>query len=282
MIEVDITKLNLFQLEDVLWIIQSPVGVPNYDFEFKRYFNFQTVYQIEKEIVAVGRFGASRDYRQLTENLKKQKIRLINTPEESERAGLLSKWYPLIKEMTPRSKCYDSFPETSEILKEFDWPIFIKGDRQTAKHNKKLSIARNSEELEHIRENYRKNTILHWQSIVCREFIDLRKVGKGHSEQISPSFEYRFFFWKKHLVSAAPYWTETNAYKWTKIEEIQAKKLAQKAANILDIPFLVIDMAMTNKGDWIIIECNDAQESGYSANFPYLLWQRIIEIEKTI
>lgn len=37
---------------------------------------------------------------------------------------------------------------------------------------------------------------------------------------------------------------------------------------------------MKSQSKWIVIECNNAQESGYSGNSPFLLWQRIIEIEK--
>lgn len=72
---------------------------------------------------------------------------------------------------------------------------------------------------------YRADPILHWQDLVCREFIRLRPI---------------------------------------------------------DLPFVAIDVAQTIAGEWIVIECNDAQESGYGAVSPFGLWQNIIRIEREL
>jgi hypothetical protein len=56
-------------------------------------------------------------------------------------------------------------------------------------------------------------------------------------------------------------------------EEKAALAIAQAAALRLNLPFVVIDVAQTITGEWIVIECNDAQESGYAAIFPFKLWQ---------
>jgi len=42
------------------------------------------------------------------------------------------------------------------------------------------------------------------------------------------------------------------------------------------VPFLVVDVAITAKGRWIVIECNDAQESGYAGVSPLALWTSIL------
>ena len=47
----------------------------------------------------------------------------------------------------------------------------------------------------------------------------------------------------------------------------------------IDIPFLVVDVAKTKAGHWIIIEINDGQECGYAGVEPYLLWQNIRDAE---
>jgi hypothetical protein len=46
------------------------------------------------------------------------------------------------------------------------------------------------------------------------------------------------------------------------------------------VPFLVIDIAQTAEGEWIVIECNDAQESGYGGVERLALWQEVFEIEE--
>ncbi|WP_241567078.1 ATP-grasp domain-containing protein [Hahella sp. KA22] len=61
----------------------------------------------------------------------------------------------------------------------------------------------------------------------------------------------------------------------------QGLQLAQAAAGRLKVPFLVIDIAKTRQGHWIIIECNDAQESGYATIPPLQLWCNILERVKS-
>jgi hypothetical protein len=41
----------------------------------------------------------------------------------------------------------------------------------------------------------------------------------------------------------------------------------------------VIDIAKTAQDEWIVIECNDAQESGYAGVSPKMLWDHILHIE---
>ena len=40
-------------------------------------------------------------------------------------------------------------------------------------------------------------------------------------------------------------------------------------------------LALTVDNQWIIIECNDGQESGYCGVNPLKMWQKIIEEEKS-
>jgi len=43
---------------------------------------------------------------------------------------------------------------------------------------------------------------------------------------------------------------------------------------------MVIDLAVTASGDWIVIECNNAMESGYACVSPLGLWQPILDAVK--
>jgi hypothetical protein len=45
---------------------------------------------------------------------------------------------------------------------------------------------------------------------------------------------------------------------------------------------LVIDAAQRIDGSWVIIEANDAQESGYTGVSPVTLWRAIIEAERAV
>jgi hypothetical protein len=117
-------------------------------------------------------------------------VRLIHTPEQYKLASELTEWYPRIQEFTPRSVWF-SEPPSPEVVEElFGWPVFVKGSRQTSRHNAQLSIIHSDEELERVAELYRHNPILHWQPFVCREYVRLRPVDGDAGDKIPPSFEF--------------------------------------------------------------------------------------------
>lgn len=57
-------------------------------------------------------------------------------------------------------------------------------------------------------------------------------------------------------------------------------KLTDWAAERLGAIFPAIDVAKTASGEWIIIEVNDAQESGFVGINPIMLWKNTIEAAK--
>jgi len=46
----------------------------------------------------------------------------------------------------------------------------------------------------------------------------------------------------------------------------------------MNVAFLTIDLAQTIDGDWIVIECNDGQDSGYMGCKPMLLWRNLLNL----
>lgn len=280
MILVSPEQIDLILVEEVLWIAKSKINVPIYDFEFENFFACRHPLNRMDLIKAVGRFGVTENYSELYQNLLKENIELIHSPEQYFKASELNNWYSYLKDLTPKSLWFDEPPSFTQVEQNFDYPIFIKGSRQTNRHQQKLSIARSRSEYIEIAEEYKKNTVLHWQKYVVREFINLRKVSGKKTEKIEPSFEFRTFWWKTKLVGAGSYWKDFANYNWNEIEKIQGLKIAEVAAKRLNLPFIVIDIAQTESGNWIVIECNDGQESGYANISPISLWQNIIEIEK--
>ena len=70
------------------------------------------------------------------------------------------------------------------------------------------------------------------------------------------------------------YWYQVAPYESADVE--LGLNIAQQASEQLQVPFLVVDIAKTADGRWIIIECNDAQESGYVGVAPQPLWRNIL------
>jgi len=266
---------HLVLVEDVLWIVTQTVGMPRYDFPFEQF--FQTRHPIQRQSVrAVARMGAAADYEQRYRTLLSQGIELIHTPAQYQLTSHLPNWYPLIGDLTPRSRWFDHRPKADEISADFNWPVFIKGERQTSRHQRRLSIIDNPEQFEQAMDEWAADPILQWQKVVCREFVPLRQVGEQSNQTIPRSFEFRSFWWGKDCVGIGPYWTDAH-YELTAVERADALSVAGEVARRLNVTFLVVDVAQTAEGKWVVIECNDGQDSGYAGVAPMLMWRKVID-----
>jgi ATP-grasp domain, R2K clade family 3 len=273
-------QLDVFWLEESIWMASAQMDLPSYDFAFDTYFACRRPYHRPEKITAIARFGAASNYLELYQQLEAEGINLIHSPEQYVLASELPRWYPLISDLTPRSLWFQNPPTAHELEHEFDYPIFVKGSRQTSRHKAALSIINSSAEYEQMLKHYHNDPILHWQALVCREFVPLRPVPALASDTIPPSFEFRTFWWHGQCVGAGSYWSAFSDYSWSSLEQQQALKIAREAAIRVNLPFLVIDIAQTINGNWIVIECNDAQESGYAGVNALGMWQNIVQIER--
>ncbi len=150
----------------------------------------------------------------------------------------------------------------------------MKGSRQTSKHNPDLSVIQSRCHYEQASLQYRNDAILHWQKPVIREFIPLVPVAGAVPGKVQPSLEYRSFWWRGECVGWGRYWYQVAPYECT--DAGAGLAIAQQVAARLNVPFLVVDVAKTVDGRWIVIECNDAQESGYVGIPPQALWQQVL------
>ena len=266
---------NLVLLDNKLLILSAKVGLPVYDFDFDLYFTCSHPYQIEGEQPCVLRAGALDDYASEYAEQLTRGIRLVNSPEQHERASELVHWYPRLQHLTPRTMVFDSLPSAAVIEAHFSWPVFMKGSRQTAKHALDLSVIRSAAQYEIAAAKYKTSPILHWQKPVIREFVPLMPVAGGIPGQITPSLEFRSFWWHGECVGWGRYWYQRPHYAST--DMAVGLDIAREAAQLMQVPFLVVDFAKTLAGDWIVIECNDAQEAGYADVDPRKMWWAILE-----
>lgn len=261
-------------LDNKLFVLIKEVGLPVYDFNFELLFTCRHPYQIDGEQLCVLRAGAVDDYAQEYAEQLARGLRLVNSPEEHQRASELEHWYPRLAHLTPRTMVFERLPSVAEVEAHFTWPIFMKGSRQTAKHALDLSVIHSAAEYEIAAAKYQTSPILHWQKPVIREFVPLQPVAGGIPGQIKPSLEFRSFWWHGECVGWGRYWYQTPHYA---CEDLAAGlAIAGEAAQLMQVPFLVVDFAKTLDGRWIVIECNDAQEAGYADADPRKLWQAIL------
>jgi len=269
---------TLVEINGTVCVAYQNTNFDIYDFDFRRYFETKPVI-VNTTLPVILRIGAISAYESLSAALMEFDLRLINSVRQHEMASLLPNWYPEIKEFTARSVWYETLPTAETILKEFTFPVFIKGERQTNRHSQGMSIANNLVELENILNYWKQDKVLGWQRLICRDFIELEKIADRVGDKIQPSKEFRIFLWKNRTVGIGHYWTEFDKVELTASEQSHIIKLAEKVSGIVDVPFLVVDVAKKADGDWMVIELNDAQESGYAGVNKLQLWQKIVGIE---
>lgn len=270
-------QFSLVYLEQAIWLVTREIGVPVYDYEFERHFACQHPWRIPEDgITAIARLGAAEDYEARYNHFATLGIHLIHTPSQYLLSSELPQWYPKLETVTPTSAWYDSPPTAEEIGDRFGWPVFVKGQRQTNRHNRKLSIIETPEQYAELCDYWQNDAILAWQQMVCREFIPLRPVVADTGNTMPKSYEFRCFCWQGQVVGLGNYWF-SESYAPTPSEEIEIRALAETAAKALALPFLVVDVAQTADGRWIIIECNDGQDSGYAGINPMAMWSKLID-----
>lgn len=271
---------DLLRLEDTLWLLVTPTGQASYDFPFAHIFACWRPYELPEGLVAVARAGAWSDYAERYRDLETRGIRLLHTPEQHLLASELPHWHPRLVDLTPRSVVFDERPDAETVERELGWPIFVTGERHTSRHRKPLSLIEGPDAFRHAMEVYASDSILRSQRVVCRELRPLRRVEKGAPDRMPSSFEFRTFWWYGELVGWGRYWWEGSPYSPKAQEERGMLAVAREAVRRLAVPFLVVDVAQEVSGQWIVIECNDGQESGYAGLSPVTLWQSIVAAER--
>jgi len=271
-----IEAMNIARVGRKLIVVSEEVGVSTYDFDFDLHFACDHPYRIDGEELCVLRVGPISDYAAEFDDKLSMGLRLVNSPGEHVLASELEAWYPFLEGLTPRTKVFDALPTATEIEVSFQWPVFMKGSRQTSKHNPDLSVIQSRAHYEVASQQYRADPILHWQKPVIREFVPLHPASGHVPGKVQPSIEYRSFWWRGECVGWGRYWYQVAAYECA--DAMAGLEVAKLAARRLNVPFLVVDFAKTAGGQWIVIECNDAQESGYVGIPPQSLWQKILEL----
>ena len=272
---------DLVLVEDAVWLLTMPTGTAVYDFAFDRLLACRRPYQLPPSLTAIARVGAIPSYEDYYRRWSDQGVRLIHTPDQHRRASELPSWYPILEGLTPKSLWFSRPPTAALIEQELGWPIFMKGSRQTSRHRKSLAIIEGPEAYARALEAYSRDSILFWQDLVCRSYVQLRPVEEvAASDRIPSSFEFRTFWWYGELAGFGRYWWEGRSYDVTRTERHDALALASEAARRVNVPFLVVDLAQDTTGKWLVIECNDGQESGYAGVSAIGLWQNIVEITK--
>ena len=274
---MDIRRISddFFAIGNIAFL-KRDTGNDVYDFNFRNNFDCKSVVS-EVDAPVLLHIGAIEDYAGIESELDKMGMKLLVHEAEHLRCSTIEKWYPVLKDRTPFTKVYDELPDVQEILKDFSFPVFIKGNRQTNRHKRSQCIIENVEQYEVLREEWKHDSILSWQKVAVREYVPLLEIDSdSFPDQVPISYEFRFFYFEGKCMAYGPYWNMGQQYSLPDNELQEVLELTDWAAERLGVIFPAIDVAKTASGEWIIIEVNDAQESGFVGINPLVLWKNTI------
>ena len=258
-------------------ILQQNTGNDVYDFYFRNYFDCQSVTSATDKPVLL-HIGAIEDYAEIESLMKDLEMRLFVSENDHKRCSDIEQWYPILKEHTPFTKVYDELPKLDELLQDFSFPFFLKGNRQTNRHLKSKCIIENPEQYERIKVEWENDPILFWQKPAIREYVPLQIIdSQSYPDMVPMSYEFRFFYFEGKCMSYGPYWYMGLSYSLSDKELNEVLKLTDWAAMRTNNVFMAVDVAKTAAGEWIIVEINDAQESGFVGVNPFTLWKNTID-----
>lgn len=258
-------------------ILQRKTGNDVYDFDFRNNFECRSVVS-EVEAPVLLHIGAVEDYAEVEATLEDMGMKLLVHEKEHLRCSTIEEWYPSLKDKTPFTKIYDELPQAEELLNDFSFPVFIKGNRQTNRHKKSQCIIESVDQYNALREEWKHDSILSWQKVAVREYVPLQVIdADSYPDMVPISYEFRFFYFEGKCMAYGPYWYRGHKYTLPERALQEVLKLTDWAAQRLAVSFPSIDVAKTASGEWIIIEVNDAQESGFVGTNPLVLWNNTIE-----
>lgn len=233
-----------------------------------KYFNtVETRSQCWPNTHIIGRYSVLPYYRELERDLSSIDSVLINDYyQHMYIAGF--NYYSDLEQYTPKTWF------NLQDIPEEEAPFVVKGKTNSKKHKwNKLMYAPDKKTAINIAVELMDDPLISEQGIIVRKYISLEFLEEGIYGQPFVN-EHRLFFYKTNMLCTGFYWQQSE-----KTAKIDADGLvfAQTIASIVakQVNFFVLDIAKTTKGDWILVEVNDAQMSGLSMCDPDLLYSSL-------
>lgn len=209
-------------------------------------------------------------YTQLFYDLKLKKCTPVNTKIQRDWILNLSNWTDILGDATP--KTYD----LSERVAYPGHPVIIRSDYGTMKHLEWKHVYANSQE--RMMENYLTISRDSWHSQFkkyARTYENLCAIGKPLANGMTMADEWRLFYYKGRQVAHGTYWPGD---EYPTLEK-RGLDFADACARLLApyIDFFTLDIARTATNRWIVIEVNDANNSGLQNIQPGLFYNKLYQ-----
>lgn len=235
--------------------------------------------QSEQPAIWIGYIPSLERYRAIYEAALSKGIRLLNSPEEHQRAQEFDFAYPHLQGLTPESLVLTDAAECSMAIEKLGLPLFVKGAVQSRKaRGWKACVAETGEELQRLMSSLMTLENRSRGRVIVRKLARLR-YARSSPEGFPFGREYRAFVYEGNVFGMGYYWEGDDPLKdLTSSEREGVRALALEASGRLKVPYVAIDIGQIEDGSWIVIETGDAQFSGISTIPVLQLWSRIAQI----
>lgn len=215
--------------------------------------------------LVIGRYSVLPFYRELERDLDYHNSCLINSYEQHKWVANFD-YYEVLEDYTPQTWFDHNFYNC-----QHEGPFVVKGRTNSRKHAwKDLMFAPTKKDALLIASQLMQDPLICEQGIIYRKYEPLETFERGASG-LPFSNEWRYFFYKDEMIARGYYWSIAQKYP---TPDKEADNFAQQMAFLISpyINLFVIDIAKTEKGNWIVIELNDAQQSGLSTIPPEIFY----------
>lgn len=219
--------------------------------------------QVPPGSLAIARYSALPNYRELEADLATFGSRLINTAEQHDYIASLA-YAEDLGELT--FKTWHDFQSIPQGFR--DKPFVVKGKTNSKKFEWATKMfAKDFAAVVRVGSELMTDSMIAQQGLSIRQYIPLETFEVGVTGMPMAN-EWRLFFYKERLLADGFYWSIVEDE--SKIEaarpdfESSGRAFAQKCALIIAkrADFFVLDIAKTQDGEWICVEVNDGQMSG--------------------
>jgi hypothetical protein len=220
----------------------------------------------------VGYIPTVKRYQELYDAALTHNVRLINSPEESNRIMDFEEFYPLIKDLTPESWVVK---DKEDLNQDFPYPLFVKGAIKSQKEKGWAAcVANDQKEL-----NAKCKNFFSWNYSARNKAILRRVLDLKYTEKTPAGFpmgrEFRVLLYNHKMIDYGYYWMLEGEGKLSPDEEKIVQELAEEASRRIGTPLAVIDIGQDVNDKWWVIETGDPQFCAVTHIPGHVFWQHL-------
>ncbi len=232
--------------------------------------------------LVIGRCSMLPIYSEIAQDIAIAGGRPINSLREHQYVADLGEYIGDLGELTPRT-----WSNLAEVPKDAG-PFVLKGGTNSAKRSwATMMFAKDWRTAGEVYGRLTQDGLIGEQPIYVRQYVPLMQLGESIGG-CPITKEFRFFIYKGVVLTGGFYWHAfeedviAQGGQIPDVAEVPADFLLDAISRVKDkVPFVVIDVAQGADGRWWVIELNDGQQSGLSANKPEVLFPALRhELEK--